>query len=419
MNSEEDMRGWNWKHRPSSFSEVLGNLEVRRGFLDWLRNWEKATKKIALLYGPPGVGKTLTVELASKELGYHLIELNASDERTRDVILDRLRAAVTANTIFGQKNLILLDEVDGIYERGDSGAVEAISKIIEISKCPIVMTANDPWRESLLSLRQRAELFKFDKVHTNSIAKRLREIADKEGLLYEPKALEELASRSRGDVRAAIQDLESLSSKNGVIGLELLDQVLGNRIREDNVFEAIRRCWYSSTLEEGVSAIREVDVDHFELLDWIYGNCLALYNSPEELSYGLSLMAHADFMKARILTKQEWKLLPYYIELLATSVFYPPKNKRRALVLKRPERVAEKWIRISKLKSKIKLASSISKVFHERRDTVIKLVIPVLSLVTNADLGTIFLGQEYAARAKTKTKERKRIKGEKKERKLS
>ncbi|MEM2841764.1 MAG: replication factor C large subunit [Thermoproteota archaeon] len=406
MNSEERLRSWNLKHRPSNFSEVLGNLEVRKSFLEWLKNWDKATKKIALLHGPPGVGKTLTVELASKELGYHLIELNASDERTRDVILDKLRAAVTSNTIFGQKNIVLLDEVDGIYERGDAGAVEAILKIVEMSKCPIVMTANDPWKAILLSLRQRAELFKFDKIHTNSIAKRLREVAEKEGLLYEPKALEELASRSKGDVRAAIQDLESLSSKTVILDHGLLEGVLGSRTKEENVFEAIRRCWYSATLEDGVSAIRDVDVDYFELLDWAYGNCLALYNSPDELSYGLSLMSRADLIKARILTKQEWKLLPYYIDLLAASIFHPPKIKRRSLILRRPERVSEKWIRISKLRSKIKLVSSISKVFHERRDTVVKQVIPVLSLVTKADLNAIFLGQEYAQRKKQQVRER-------------
>lgn len=404
MISEEELRGWNWKYKPASFSEVLGNLDVRKSFLDWLRNWDKATRKVALLYGPPGVGKTLTVELASKELGYHLIELNASDERTRGAILDRLRAAVTANTLFEQKNLVLLDEVDGIYERGDTGAVEAILKIVEIAKCPIVMTANDPWKEKLLLLRQRAELFKFDKVHPNSIAKRLREIAEKEGVLYEPNVLKALASRSRGDVRAAIQDLESLSSRSGVITRELLDQTLGDRMREDNVFEAIRKCWYASTLEEGVSAIREVDVDYFELLDWAYGNCLALYRSPEELRDGLSLMAFADLIKTRILKKQEWKLLPYYIELLAASIFYPPKNKRRPLMLKRPARVSEKWARISKLKTKMKLASSVSKVFHERRDTAIKQLIPALAVITKMKLETLFLGQEYAPRTRTSTK---------------
>lgn len=68
------------KYRPKSLEEIAGNREAIQTLVNWLNTWNKSTKNRAiLLYGPSGSGKTVTVEAASSDLDYDLIEMNASD----------------------------------------------------------------------------------------------------------------------------------------------------------------------------------------------------------------------------------------------------------------------------------------------------------------------------------------------------
>lgn len=40
--------------------------------------------RIALLCGPPGLGKTTLAHIVAKHAGYNVVEINASDDRGRD-----------------------------------------------------------------------------------------------------------------------------------------------------------------------------------------------------------------------------------------------------------------------------------------------------------------------------------------------
>ena len=48
---------WSEKYRPNNFTDLIGNEESRKLFVEWFTNWKKGTKPI-LLVGPPGIGKT-------------------------------------------------------------------------------------------------------------------------------------------------------------------------------------------------------------------------------------------------------------------------------------------------------------------------------------------------------------------------
>jgi replication factor C large subunit len=54
---------WTVKHKPKSLTEIIGNADAIEKLLDWVKSWEKGIpkKRAVFLYGPPGVGKTVTV----------------------------------------------------------------------------------------------------------------------------------------------------------------------------------------------------------------------------------------------------------------------------------------------------------------------------------------------------------------------
>ena len=200
------------KYFPKNFGEFIGNTEIVDDTIKWAENWQNnVPQKPLLLFGAPGLGKTALALLVAKQFGWQLFEMNSSDLRNKDNI-ERIAGSATNNaSLFGNKRLILIDEIDSLQSI-DRGGAAAIATIVKNSNNPVILTANEIYSDKkLLPLRTITQLKEFKKINYLSIAKRLREICDLEKISFDAEAIKELAKNSGGDFRSALLDLQNIS----------------------------------------------------------------------------------------------------------------------------------------------------------------------------------------------------------------
>ncbi|MDP8942305.1 MAG: AAA family ATPase, partial [Thermoproteota archaeon] len=89
--------------------QMVGNEGARLAAVKWLSGWVDGSRPL-LLVGPPGIGKTTLVHTLSQQFNYDLIELNASDNRNKIGIENRITPIFSNEGLFGRKMLLFLDE---------------------------------------------------------------------------------------------------------------------------------------------------------------------------------------------------------------------------------------------------------------------------------------------------------------------
>jgi replication factor C large subunit len=318
---------WARKYGPKNLKEFVNQKEAVEIFLKWIKNW-KPGEKVLMFYGPPGTGKTALIEAYAKEKNLDFIEMNASDYRSANQIREVLGQSMRQKSLFGRGKIFLLDEIDGIAGAEDKGGVAEIIKIIEESAFPLIFTCNKPYDPKLRTLRNYCRLVEFKKIHVFDIEKRLKQICEKEGIEAEKEVLRELAKRAEGDLRAAINDLETIAKGKEKIRLEDL-KVLGNRDVEASIFDALKTIFKTKSALAAKISISNVDKDPEEIFWWIENNISREYEKPEEIAKAFEILSKADLFKQRIVRRQDWSLKKYMIDLMTAGVASAKKEMYR------------------------------------------------------------------------------------------
>ena len=314
---------WTEKYKPKSLSEVVGNHEVISIFRRWVESWLTGNPKqrAAFLYGPSGVGKTVTVEALANDLGLELIEKNASDYRTKEKISKFAGLASQYSSFSGRKRIILLDEMDGVYGTVDRGAIPAISKIISNTRCPIVLIANNLWDKRFVAFRDKKRFLhlEFKKAPAREVLRHLERIVRGEGFRTDKDALKFIIQRSQGDIRSAVNDLQALAQGRNNLTYEDVSW-LAYRDRKEVIFTVLRQVLYGKSCNAAKQAVAMADVDLDMLFEWIYENTPYHFNVKSELASAMEHLAMADLFRARIRKTQNWKLLRYVIDFMTAGV---------------------------------------------------------------------------------------------------
>ncbi len=381
---------WTLKYRPKTLIEVIDQEEAKSKVIEWLNKWPNVSKKALLLYGPPGCGKTSLVEAIANEYGYELIEMNASDFRRKtDIERIALRAS-TSHSLFGfNKKMILLDEIDGISAREDEGALEAIQELIEKSNAPIIMTANNPWNQNLRILRDLAEFVQLKKLTKTDMRSMLMRICKAEKIICNEDAINYIIERSEGDLRAAINDLQSVGEGFSEVTLERTKLLLRPRDKEKDPFETLRSIFSANYSWQAKAVINQSQLDYEQLKMWLEENIPLQYTNLEDLERAFEALSKADLYIGRIAKTGDWDLLSYAIDLMTAGIALSAKNsskdKYRWIKYSFPQRI----LLASKLKEIRSIRDDIAQILayhlHVSTSVAKNEIIPLLKTIFTTD----------------------------------
>ena len=257
---------WTEKYRAKRFTELVGDERTHRTVLRWLKAWdtivfpgttkakakkihedkdagpEQTHRKIMLLTGPPGLGKTTLAHVCAKQAGYEVLEINASDDRSRDVVKGRIKDALGTETVrgiqapgktrkAGRPVCVVVDEVDGVVtgaggSGGEGGFMKALIDLVQLDQRntsqavftqgsvqkdrkkgdrfrllrPLILICNDVYAPSLRPLRQSslAEIVHVRKPPLDKVIARLKTVFEKEDIRCDNDAVRRLCEDAWG-----------------------------------------------------------------------------------------------------------------------------------------------------------------------------------------------------------------------------
>ena len=268
----EDNQLWVERWRPKKFLDLVGNEKTNRRILKWLRDWSpvvfkeqigklpsfgedndqqepdplmRPRKKILLIHGPPGIGKTSVAHVVCKQAGFQVTEINASDERSGSSVKDKIHNTLFNKTLHSKPVCLVADEIDGSIESGfvkilidiinndtkatnklrylnnnESGVFKPKSNKKKKKKSsnlllrPIIAICNNIYAPALDKLKPFCEIVSFKRPSDGALQERLLDICNQEQLQIPVKVVNDLIDLSQGDVRNCINNLQFMATQN-------------------------------------------------------------------------------------------------------------------------------------------------------------------------------------------------------------
>lgn len=252
------------------------------------------------------MGKTTTIQCLARILlgdSYKeaVLELNASNERGIDVVRNKIKMFAQQKVTLprGRHKIVILDEADSMTE----GAQQALRRTMEIySNTTRFALACNTSEKIIEPIQSRCAMLRFTKLSDAQVLAKLLEVSKWEKLHYTDDGLEAIVFTAQGDMRQALNNLQSTAQGFGDITMEnvfkvcdephpkLLEEMIHHCAANDihkaykilsklwklgyspediigNIFRVCKRVNIDEQLK--LDFIREIGITHMKIVDGI------------------------------------------------------------------------------------------------------------------------------------------------------
>jgi len=347
------------KYRAECFADIKGQNMAIDSLKIFFKNFPY--KKAIILHGAPGTGKTSLAFALAKEMNSEIFELNASDLRDKKKLEEVMKPATEQHSLFGKKGkIILIDEIDGMTS--DRGGLPELLSLIEKSCFPVIMTCNNIWQQKFSLLRRKAEMIKLKDISYWTILAILKDISKRESKSIREDILKTIAAKSRGDVRAALNDLQTVLDSKA----EIAPDDIHEREKEEDIFNALKKVFQNKYDPNVTKVYDSVDLSTDDIFLWVEENIPYEYKE-EELYKAYDALSKADVFRGRIYRQQYWRFLIYENFFLSAGIAFAnkkPSGLNKFTLYQRPKRILKIWLFNQKNAKKKSIAAKYAKKVH-------------------------------------------------------
>eukprot|EP00049_Salpingoeca_infusionum_P010233 m.173392 g.173392 ORF g.173392 m.173392 type:complete len:337 (+) comp14586_c2_seq1:112-1122(+) len=212
---------WIEKYRPQVLADIVGNEETVERLQVIAKDGNMPN---LILAGPPGIGKTTSIlclahELLGASYKAAVSETNASDDRGIDVVRNNIKMFAKKKVTLprGRHKIVILDEVDSMTPSAQQALRRTMELYSSTTRFALACNTSDKIIEPIQS---RCAILRYTRLTDAQILKRLLEICAAEKVTTTDEGLEAIIFTAQGDMRQAVNNLQSTYQGFGVVTSE-------------------------------------------------------------------------------------------------------------------------------------------------------------------------------------------------------